>query len=132
MNPSLRIIAIALLSFVGFTALYGGWALMIDPSGKLMNLSVEKMQFSPFEDYFIPGLILFVILGWGSLILLPILIKRKEKANGFLVLAGMTLSCWIAVQMIMMSEINWLHMVYIIVGLALLVLGIRAKSKAVN
>jgi hypothetical protein len=132
MNSSLRIVAIGLLSFVGFTALYGGWALMIDPSGGILNMPVDKMRFSPFDNYFIPGLILFVVLGWGSLLLLPILVKRKEKTNGFLILAGMTLSGGITVQMIMMGEINWLHHVYLIVGLTLLFLGMCAKSKAVH
>jgi hypothetical protein len=42
-----------LLIFNGLSALYGGWSLMTDASGKAMGLSVDLLAHSPFNNYFI-------------------------------------------------------------------------------
>jgi hypothetical protein len=132
MKTNLKVIGVILLSFVGFTALYGGWALMIDSSGELIHLSVAKLKFSPFKDFFIPGAILFVVLGWGSLLVLPFVLNGTPKATNFLILAGVTISGWIVVQMIMLLEINWLHILYLSIGMMLITVGFKSASKTVR
>jgi hypothetical protein len=112
--------------------LYGGWALMIDPSGAIVNLHIEKLKLSPFTDFFVPGAILFFVLGWGSLIALPFVLKGTAKGTNFIILAGVIVSGWIVVQMIMMLEINWLHTVYILVGVALIITGLKAAKAVKN
>lgn len=58
-----------LLAFLGLSAM-GGGALIISPSGKLLGgLPLSILQYSPFNSFLIPGIILFVVLG-----LFPILI----------------------------------------------------------
>jgi hypothetical protein len=37
--------------------------LFLDPSGRLMQWSVEDLQGTPFADYLIPGIVLFVFIG---------------------------------------------------------------------
>jgi hypothetical protein len=132
MKTNLKIIGVILLSFVGFTALYGGGALMIDSSGELIHLSVAKLKFSPFKDFFIPGAILFVVLGWGSLLVLPFVLNGTPKATNFLILAGVTISGWVVVQMIMLLEINWLHILYLSIGMMLIMVGFKSASKTVR
>lgn len=132
MKTNLKILSIILMSFVGLTALYGGWSLMMDPSGLALQMPVEKLKRSPFEDFFIPGTILFFILGCGSLLVLPIVLKGTPKATNFIILAGITISGWIVVQMIMLLEINWFHGVYLAVALALIYIGVKAESTQRN
>lgn len=128
MKRNIKLMSVLLLSFIGFTALYGGWALMIDPSGEYLHIPVDKLKFSPFDDYFIPGAILFVVIGIGSLLLLPVVLKGMRKADRLLILAGMAMSGFIIVQMVMMMEVNWLHVLYLTAGVVLIFLGVRFKA----
>jgi hypothetical protein len=123
----LKALAIILLIVVGLTALYGGWALMIDPSGEILQMPVTQLKLSPFENYFVPGAILFFALGWGSILVLPAVVLGKSNSHTFLILAGAVVSGWIIAQMIMLAQINWLHVIYISIGSALIFIGVKVK-----
>ena len=124
MKKLFKSISIILLSFLAFTALSGGWLLIADPSGGIMDMPVSEMRFSPFKDYLIPGIILFSVLGCGSLVLLSFVVFNKTNSNLLLILAGIVVNGWIIVQMIMLAQINWLQFVFVVVGLALIVSGV--------
>ena len=56
-------ILISLLEFLGLGAIYGGGALIISPTGKMLGgLPLSMLDQSPFSDFLIPGIILFLIL----------------------------------------------------------------------
>jgi hypothetical protein len=48
-------------------ALGGGLVLMIAPRGEIMPLPLSALAGSPFDTYFVPGLILFSVLRLGPL-----------------------------------------------------------------
>lgn len=56
------------LVFQGLSGLYGGGALVWDPSGALLQMPLDLLEGSPFTTYRIPGLILFAVLGIGPLV----------------------------------------------------------------
>jgi hypothetical protein len=60
--------AIALEVFLSGGALGGGGALMLGPRGEILPLPVSALRGSPFDTYFVPGLILFGVLGLGPLV----------------------------------------------------------------
>jgi hypothetical protein len=51
--------------FLGVGALGGGGALMLGSRGETIPLPVSALKGSPFETYFVPGMILFCALGLG-------------------------------------------------------------------
>jgi hypothetical protein len=57
-----------LLFFQALSAIFGGGALVLDPSGGLLQMPLELLQHSPFPNYFLPGLFLLVVLGVVPLI----------------------------------------------------------------
>jgi hypothetical protein len=83
-----RNILISLLLFLGLSAMGGGSLLIISPSGKLLGgLPLSILEHSPFSDFLIPGIILFLILGLQAVwqyggALSPILTGRNCTANG--------------------------------------------------
>lgn len=69
-------------AFVGIGALFGGCAAMLNPNGP-MGISVELLENSPFDNYFIPGLILFTVIGLGN-ILSSFLFRYHLKYQGYI------------------------------------------------
>src|SRR3981081_265412 len=59
--------AIVLETFLGLGAAGGGLALMAGPNGEILLLPVSALSGSPFANYFVPGAILFTVLGIGPL-----------------------------------------------------------------
>ena len=80
MRP-LRMIAIAVLGVLGLCGLAGGLALVTDPSGARLRLTVDQLPAWPLlDDYTVPGIALIVLFG-----LLPLaaagLLARRHRAR---------------------------------------------------
>lgn len=106
-NQKNRPITLYLLLFVlifqGFSGIYGGLMLMIDPGGTLLNIPVRLLDNTPFSDFLIPGLILFVILGIAPLIAVYPLWKPAGRGWFFALLIGLALIIWISVQILLIG-----------------------------
>lgn len=100
---------------VGMGAIAGGFAAMTHPQEPL-GVSVESLQHSPFSDFFIPGLILFAVLGLGNL-LSAWTILRKSKFHGCISsIFSWALVIWIIVQCMMIQSVHFLHILFFIIG----------------
>jgi len=64
------------LAFEALGALYGGFNLINDPSGESIRLPISFLEGSIFSSYLIPGIILFLLLGFFPLFLIfPLFFK---------------------------------------------------------
>jgi hypothetical protein len=72
------LVLIALLLFLSCGALYGGWSLITRPDGGGMGMPARWLAGSPFTDYRIPGLVLFILFGIAPLFVVYGLIRRPN------------------------------------------------------
>ncbi len=131
MERTLRITAIILLLFNSIGALWGGAGLIYDPSGEFMQMPLDFLTHSPFNNYLIPGIILFTINGLMCLAVAILTIRRWKHYPQLIILQGTLLAGWLSVQ-IMMIQIFYapLHLPFYLIALGLIVAGsvlLRAK-----
>lgn len=84
----LKIFVSLLLLFNGIGAVYGGWNLMTHPDGSSLQMSVAYLEHSPFNDYFIPGIILFIANGLCSFIVLATILFNLKDYPWFIIAQG--------------------------------------------
>lgn len=109
--------------FVGLGALFGGLTGMINPQNPL-GIPVEVLRYSPFSNFLIPAIILFVVIGLGNLFS-AYMFRYKLSYQGYISgIAGCALVIWIVVQCIMMRDVVFLHVLYFIIGLIQVALSI--------
>ena len=60
---------LALLALLGLGTLGGGGVLVVSSSGKLMGMPLSMLAGSPFQDFLVPGLVLFTVLGLAPCLL---------------------------------------------------------------
>lgn len=119
----------ALQVFIGLGALGGGWGLIADPTGATLGMSVDMLGRTPFPDFLIPGVTLFVVNGLGSLAGGIASLLRLRYAGEAAVGLGVFLMLWIAAQLLWLG-VHWLHVLYFTLGLAELVLGMLYRARA--
>ncbi len=100
-----------LLLFLGLGGLYGGIAMLTDPTGSSLQLT-EVLPLLPVTDYTLPGLFLLIVMGLAPLVLTYGLLDRPNWSwaetlsrwsghhwawTGTLGL-GVTLAIWLIVQ----------------------------------
>ena len=142
-SKATRNLLIALLAILGFGAIFGGGALILSPTGKLIGgLPLAMLDKTPFADFFIPGIILF--LGVAPLLLILPLIKiNKSKlfdkinffsdmhwAWSFSIYIAFALIIWIQTEMLLISAVHWLHVLYM--GWALLIIFVALLPQVRN
>jgi hypothetical protein len=100
-----------LLVFLGLGGLYGGIAMLIDPTGGLLQLT-EVLPLLPVSDYLLPGLFLLVVMGLAPLFLTYALLARpswtwaqtRSRRSGYhwawtgTLALGVILAVWLVVQ----------------------------------
>lgn len=100
---------------IGISAFAGGGSLMLEPNGAFLNMKTTMLQYSPFSNYFIPGLILFFLLGIFPLVILFGLLfkpdwkffdalniyKDKHGAWAYSLFTGIIVIAWVILQQAM-------------------------------
>jgi hypothetical protein len=119
-------LTIALLLFNAAGAFYGGFFLMMDPTGHLLHLNTYRLMTSPFLDYFYPGLVLFMANGVLSLTAAIALWKGAQYALYLVLLQGFTLIGWIVIQASMLEMFNEWHLAMAVTGMTLAALASRS------
>ena len=124
MFKTFRIISIVFLIFNAITALFGGILLVIAPSGKLLQMPIKLLEYTPFTTFLIPGLILLIFNGLLSLLAAWVSIWKIKKYPSFIVMQGVIMLGWIVVEMLMLRVFYApLHLPYLFTGTGLVVLG---------
>jgi len=112
-----------LQGFIVFSAFAGGAGFIFDPSGKSMWMTIDMLEKSPFMDFLIPGLILFIVLGVGNLLGTILTFKRHHFSGSMAILLGVALVIWICVQVYWIGLGSFLQLLYLILGLIEFALG---------
>lgn len=104
MRKTLRILIVFLLFFLAINAIGGGLFLIIDASGKTLGIPVDLLDNTHFNDYLIPGIILFLANGILSLIVAILTIKQNKNFEWFIILQGCVLIGWLTIEIILNKE----------------------------
>lgn len=126
---ALRIIVIILLFTVAINALYAGFVFMLRPDGSLLGITVTWLEHSPFQTFFIPGLLLFVVIGLLNFLTAIIMIRGSRYDDKLLKLQGVLLCGWILIQIVMLKEFNILHVVLLSISVFFGISGVIVESK---
>lgn len=121
----LRIFAIVLLLLVAVNALVAGYLFITDPTGTKLQIPVSMLKHSPFIDFLVPGIVLFVVNGIFNLVAATFTLFQWKHFPFLIVLQGLLLTGWIFVQVIMLSDFNFLHALLGGTGILLFTLGNR-------
>ena len=105
-----RVILLIVLGYEAAGCLLGGSLLVAAPDGRFMNMPVDIMH-TVFDDFFIPGLILF---GLGILNTVAFFfVIRRAPSDWFM--AGLALGglfIWFIVEIVILQEVHWLHLMW--------------------
>ncbi len=132
-----------LLGILGLGAIFGGGSLIISPSGKLLGMPLTMLEHSPFNDFLIPGIILFFVLGVAPVALVfALLAKPKSKLAELLNIYGdmhwswtcsiftaFALIIWIQLEMVFLQAVHWSHTLYMFLALSILFVALLPQVR---
>lgn len=143
-SKAARNILVILLLFLGIGALGGGLGLIISPSGRLMGgLPLSVLQNSPFRDFLIPGIILFLVLGLSPCLIALALIRKPANrlaeyfnffkdmhwAWSFSIYVAFALIIWIQVETVFVRGTSWLQTFYMLYAIPVIFVALLPQIR---
>ncbi len=142
-SKATRNLLIALLAFLGLGAMGGGAVLIVSPSGKLMGMPLSILNPSPFSDFLIPGIILFLVLGVVPLLLIVALLKKPTSklaeyfnyyadihwAWTYTIYIAFVLIFWIQIEMVLLNAVSWLHTFYMLLAVVIIFVALLPQIR---
>ena len=139
---------IGLVFFLAIGAIWGGLSLVLDLSGVDIGFPpamLEQLEQSPFSNFLVPGLFLFLFLGIFPMIATYGLITKRElkwakKMNPyknrhwswtFSYYIGLLLILWINMQLLFGIEFGILHFVYTLLGVLIVFVAHLSSTKKI-
>lgn len=117
----IRITLGILLLLLVLNAFYGGWYGM---SGA-KDVPVEWLKGSMFQDYYFPGLILFIFVGGSSLLACFHVFKNGKYARTFTFLCVSIVFIWLLSQIAIIGYVSWMQPAIAILNLIILLLSLK-------
>ena len=115
---SIRTLLGSLFAFGALNAFAGGYYGLSGADG----VPREWLAGSPFSDYVVPSLVLFVVVG-GALALAAIMVFRGyPPARAIACAAAAVLLAWIVVQVAIIGYVSWMQPATFAAGLLMLLL----------
>ena len=113
---------------VGIGAVPAGLGLVMDPSGASLRFRLEWLEGTPFSNFLIPGLILMIVNGFGSLAGSVASLRGWRRAGEVGLALGIFLALWIILQVYWIGLGSWLQPTYFVIGLLECGLSVKVLS----
>ncbi|RYZ47526.1 MAG: hypothetical protein EOP49_21115 [Sphingobacteriales bacterium] len=131
-TKALRRTAVVTHLLIGLNALAAGYSFIVSPDGADIGISTAYLKDAPFDDFLVPGIVLFVVNGLLNMVAAAAVIFRWKWYPELVLMQGVLLAGWILVQMMMVRDFNLLHLACLIAALILTVTGrlLRQRERA--
>lgn len=128
---TIRILVLVLLLVLAANAFGGSWFLIRDPSGKSIGIPLELLEGTPFDDYLIPGIILFAANGVLSILVVFLTVTKAANYPWFIVFQGCILIGWLTGELLLNKAFfhPFLHYSLYTIGVAFVVSGFILKRR---
>jgi len=125
----LKIFLLILVFVIAVTSTVSGLLMISDPDGGILNLSLQLLEHTPFKSYLVPGILLAGLVGGVNIIAVYANIAHSKTRYNWSILGGIAITGWIIAQMILIQSMNWLHFVYLLSGLLVILIAYQLKGK---
>ncbi len=123
MKKLLKPLLLTLLLANGVSAVYGGWQMIDRPDGTSLDLPLQYLRYTPFNDYLLPGILLLSMIGIYSIALFAMVIGGAAKYGWLLIIQGFVLSLWIIAQLIYNIPFSILHGLFLFISVIFIYTG---------
>ena len=123
--------------------MFGGGVLIISPSGDLFGMPLSLLKNSPFNNFMIPAILLFGVLGICPIGIAIALIKKPQYrlaeifnfytdmywAWTYSLYIAFALIIWIQMEMVYLQAVHWSHTLYMFLAIAIIFIALLPQVR---
>lgn len=129
----MRVIVFTLVCFIALLAVGSGLIMIIDTSGKSLDLSTDILAYTPFTNFLLPGVAVVSFIGCSAALSLFFWLGHQDKrAYNWSLINGVTLLIWLIIQMMFVQWANWLNYLYLASSILVVLGSLQLKNKSLT
>ena len=125
----MKIFLFILVSVMAVVSTLSGLLMISDPDGRILNLSLQQLEHTPFKSYLVPGILLSSLVGGINIFAVYSHIICSTSRYSWSIAGGIVITVWIILQMILIQSIEWLHFIYLCTGVIIVLMAYQLKGK---
>lgn len=125
----MRTLLFILVSFVAITSTLSGLLLVSKPDGSILSLPLRLLEGTVFKNFLLPGILLTALVGGTNLLAAFYNLQRHPNRYNWAMAGGIMISGWIIAQMILLQVADWLHFIYLVMGILIILIAYQLKGK---
>lgn len=118
-----RQLTIAMLLLAVVSALYTGYNLISDPTGSTLGIPFYWLNGTMFKDFTTPGWIILLAIGVLGIVTVGTVLKRIRHFHVLVIVQGAVICLLVIAQMIIIGEENMLQYLFLMLGMAIAIVG---------
>jgi hypothetical protein len=121
---------VGLCLFTGLAASANGLAFVLRPDGSWQRAPFSLLEHAPFPDFFLPGLLLWALVGLSNLIAVAALVSlpRRRLAATLALVGGAAVTGFVVGEMLLLRRMSWLQVFHLAVGLATIAQALSLRT----
>lgn len=125
----MRVVLLILVGFVTLSALVSGFLMISYPEGSMLGIPRDMINASPFKSLVVPGIILAFGVGGVNFMALYQFMDKSKKVYNWSAAAGVVTCGWVAVQFAIVHTVMGIQAIYLLAGIATILLSLQLKTK---
>ena len=125
----MKVLLLILNALVALTAIINGGIMITQPVGSILHLPATLLQNTPFRDYFVPGMLLALIVGGTNLMAVVYHLARHKNRYNWSLAGAVVLICWIVAVLLLTGQWNWLQICFLMIGILIVLQAWQLKGK---
>ena len=118
-----------LTTLIAILSLLSGLLMMGVPNGSLLHLNPSLLKDTPFRDFTIPGMILFLVGGINIAAIFLSMMKHPKQFALF-IFGGIACIAWVGFFMMAINTSIWFDVYCITIGLLIVLIALHLKGKS--
>jgi len=115
--------------FIAITAAISGILMIVKPDGSMLHLQASILEFTPFKNFLVPGIVLALTVGGVNLLAVFFNLQRHANRYNWAFAGGIVITGWIIAQMVLIQAAHWLHFLYLAAGILIVLISWQLKGK---
>ncbi len=123
----MKTLAISLLLILSLSAIMIGLGLIADPSGRSFMVPLELLEGTPFNNYFIPGILLLLLHGLPAFIIALLAVKKSRYYTLAIAMQGALLLLWLTAELALNLNFYYplIHIPSFLIAILLIYSGLK-------
>jgi hypothetical protein len=123
-------ILLILVCFVALSTLFVGILLMSVPDGSILRLPISFLHSTVFDDFRLPGFLLFLFVGCTNLIAAFYLFINMSKRYNWSLFGGIITILWVVLQWMIIENTMLTDMIYFLVAFGIILISLQLKGRS--